>query len=174
MGVRRVILSITIVAPLIALVIWDVGVEHQVGRATQRCGEFEAQCEIDRWYLFGQELSVYDRMAVFPAEAREQIESGQNLLIQRRVLGRPAGPQDDLFGLGDDGRRPESYDSSRTIRYILETKRDSAVPKDRIWFIEELWTEQYPGQRKDVRTLLGDPDARVRAAAKQKLDSLAE
>ncbi len=155
---------------VVAYVIGLVSLHHDSGRAMQRLGEFEAQRQVNRWYLFGWELYVHDNVGVFPSGTEMDIELGQALLRQKRVLGFPIGEQDDLLKVGESGH------SSNTIalRYILRTKMESDDPEDRIWFVQKLWSEWYPGNRTDVESLLNDPDESVRQAVKQKLDFLDE
>jgi hypothetical protein len=143
---------------------------HKSGRGMQRLGEYEAQREVNRWYFFGCEIFAHDRMGVFPQSFMVfPIETGQFPREEFRILGYPIGQQDDQFGLGD-----ANHDRVATMRYILRTKMQSSDPDDRIWFIRMLWTERYPGHRADVESLLDDPDVKVRQAAREWLDYLAD
>ncbi len=157
-------LIVTAVAFLTVMVCAN-SIRHDSRRPMQRFGEFEAQREINRWHLFGREIYVQNHMGVFPASTRMPLERGQAPLHECRVFGYAIGKQDDHFGLGDD-----DHDQVSLFRYIFRTKMQSADPEDRVWFISKLWSERYPGYRKDVESLLEDPDKRVRQAAKERLD----
>jgi hypothetical protein len=145
------------------------GIRHRDGRGAQIYGEYEAQRELNEWYLLGHEAYVHNRMGVFPSYTHLDMSQGQSPREEFRIFGVAVGKQDDQFGVGEGNE-----DRKAAFRYILQTKMQSADPEDRIWFVQSLWTERYPGQRADVKSLAADPDARVRQAVQERLAMVGE
>jgi hypothetical protein len=152
-------------AAVALVLIAAIGIRRDTRFPLQRFGDFSAMWQIQRWSFFGNEVLSSNKLFVLRSTDEYRRGPFTNLQSGIRICGHCFGNAPLAF-VTHDG----SYDPKPVFAYIIRAKLASPNREDRIWAVNTLWGECYPGQLQDVEQLLNDPDPEVTHAVRLRLE----